>query len=110
MRLNGLISFLFNLNRDSAVSQGSEITTDTSLSPLIKRKSTKLDAWHFSFDFGSDSAGIQTRNLLIRSQVLYSVELRSLFLRKRVQRYTLLSYPPNISGIFFRFYPFRRYN
>ena len=28
----------------------------------------------------SDSAGIQTRNLLIRSQMLYSVELRSLVL------------------------------
>ena len=28
----------------------------------------------------SDSAGIQTRNLLIRSQMLYSVELRSRFL------------------------------
>ena len=28
----------------------------------------------------SDSGGIQTHNLLIRSQMLYSVELRSLFL------------------------------
>ena len=29
---------------------------------------------------GSDSGGIQTPNLLIRSQMLYSVELRSQFL------------------------------
>ena len=30
--------------------------------------------------FFCDSGGIQTHNLLIRSQMLYSVELRSLFL------------------------------
>ena len=32
---------------------------------------------HSSFKKRSDSGGIQTHNLLIRSQMLYSVELRS---------------------------------
>ena len=36
-----------------------------------------------SFASCCDSAGIQTRNLLIRSQMLYSVELRSQKLLKR---------------------------
>ena len=36
-----------------------------------------------------DSRGIQTHNLLIRSQMLYSVELGSLLLELRVQRYTV---------------------
>ncbi len=38
-----------------------------------------------------DSGGIQTHNLLIRSQMLYSVELRNLVPVLRVQRYTLFS-------------------
>ena len=44
-----------------------------------------------------DSYRIQTCNLLIRSQMLYSVELRSLFesrfliSQKRLQRYTFFS-------------------
>ena len=32
-----------------------------------------------SFSFSCDSGGIQTHNLLIRSQMLYSVELRNHF-------------------------------
>ena len=36
--------------------------------------------------FLCDSGGIQTHNLLIRSQMLYSVELRNPFRCKRVQR------------------------
>ena len=40
---------------------------------LSYKKSFKLFTWNSS----CDSAGIQTRNLLIRSQMLYSVELRS---------------------------------
>ncbi len=35
-----------------------------------------------------DSGGIQTPNLLIRSQLLYSVKLRSRF-KNRLQRYNL---------------------
>ena len=38
---------------------------------------------------GSDPYRIQTCNLLIRSQMLYSVELRDLHLN-RVQRYSLI--------------------
>ena len=37
-----------------------------------------------------DSRGIQTHNLLIRSQMLYSVELGSLVSKMRVQRYTII--------------------
>ena len=62
-----------------------------------------------------DSGGIQTHNLLIRSQMLYSVELRNLFfgvvgyanLQKssiisdlRVQRYGLFLIPPNFFALF----------
>ena len=50
-----------------------------------------------------DSAGIQTRNLLIRSQMLYSVELRSHTSQKRVQRYAFLFVLPNILQTFFYF-------
>ena len=49
-----------------------------------------------------DSRGIQTHNLLIRSQMLYSVELGSLIPVKRVQRYVLFSKPPNIFHNFFK--------
>ena len=52
-----------------------------------------------------DSAGIQTRNLLIRSQMLYSVELRSraLFISElRVQRYNFSVIPPNDCETFLR--------
>ena len=51
-----------------------------------------------------DSRGIQTHNLLIRSQMLYSVELgsRSAFLQKRVQRYGVLLKQPNKFLTFFK--------
>ena len=51
---------------------------------LLKlKKSTASDA--YLRRFSGDSAGIQTRNLLIRSQMLYSVKLRNqtLLLLKR---------------------------
>ena len=44
---------------------------------LIMRSHSSFFTLHFK---RSDSGGIQTHNLLIRSQMLYSVELRSLFL------------------------------
>ena len=47
-----------------------------------------------------DSRGIQTHNLLIRSQMLYSVELGSLISFKRVQRYGLFMERPNILPTF----------
>ena len=40
----------------------------------------KKEVHNIELLFYCDFAGIQTRNLLIRSQMLYSVELRSLFL------------------------------
>ena len=43
----------------------------------IKQKKKRNSIKNFSF---CDSAGIQTRNLLIRSQMLYSVKLRNHFL------------------------------
>ena len=64
-----------------------------------------------------DSGGIQTHNLLIRSQMLYSVELRNLpwLLRNdfidrslyfisdlRVQRYGVFLKPPNFFRLFFK--------
>ena len=51
-----------------------------------------------------DSRGIQTHNLLIRSQMLYSVELGSHpFLHLRVQRYGHFLKQPNIFSFFFSF-------
>ena len=45
-----------------------------------------------------DSCRIQTCNLLIRSQMLYSVELRSQYFvsRNRMQRYKVFQYMPNL--------------
>ena len=48
-----------------------------------------------------DSGGIQTHNLLIRSQMLYSVELRNHVPYLRVQRYGLFLKQPNFLGDFF---------
>ena len=65
------------------------------------RSASKFDALLLC----SDSAGIQTRNLLIRSQMLYSVELRSraLFISElRVQRYNFSVIPPNDCETFLR--------
>ena len=56
--------------------------------------------------FSCDSGGIQTHNLLIRSQMLYSVELRSLrafCFVLRVQSYCFFLKPQNIFAIFFAF-------
>ena len=50
-----------------------------------------------------DSAGIQTRNLLIRSQMLYSVELQSHAFRKRLQRYHFILILANILATFYFF-------
>lgn len=54
--------------------------------------------------FSCDSGGIQTHNLLIRSQMLYSVELRNqsfAFISElRVQRYYVSAKPPNFSATF----------
>ena len=53
-----------------------------------------------------DPDRIQTCNLLIRSQMLYSVELRShisvgiIFTLFRLQRYVVYSNPPNKSLLF----------
>ena len=44
--------------------------------PLKKQKRKRLIIKYLRFLF-SDSGGIQTHNLLIRSQMLYSVELRN---------------------------------
>ena len=53
-----------------------------------------------------DSGGIQTHNLLIRSQMLYSVELRNLswhlISELRVQRYYVFFTRPNFLGFFFK--------
>ena len=49
-----------------------------------------------------DSRGIQTHNLLIRSQMLYSVELGSLAFVLRLQRYDYFLEPPNFFLIFFK--------
>ena len=43
---------------------------------MQKNNELKLNFARYSFE--SDSGGIQTHNLLIRSQMLYSVELRNL--------------------------------
>ena len=52
--------------------------------------------------FSCDSRGIQTHNLLIRSQMLYSVELGSLAFVLRLQRYDYFPEPPNFFLIFFK--------
>ena len=52
--------------------------------------------------FPCDPRGIQTHNLLIRSQMLYSVELGDLPFGLRVQRYGHFCIPPNFSAIIFR--------
>lgn len=51
----------------------------------VKRKYPAVEAGYFAAFF-RDSDRIQTCNRLIRSQVLYSVELRSHISRLRVQR------------------------
>ena len=53
--------------------------------------------------FLRDSDRIQTCNLLIRSQMLYSVELRSLVSCLRLQRYAYFLFPPNFFRYFFVF-------
>ena len=65
--------------------------------PMPTQKKVKNSFELFTF---CDSRGIQTHNLLIRSQMLYSVELGSLISFKRVQRYALFVEPPNISATF----------
>lgn len=50
----------------------------------------------------SDSDRIQTCNLLIRSQMLYSVELRSHISELRVQRYGFIFNLQNIRGLFLK--------
>ncbi len=54
--------------------------------------------------YACDFGGIQTRNLLIRSQMLYSVELRSqyqaLISEMRLQRYAVFFKRPNICIVF----------
>ena len=44
---------------------------------FLKNNTKKRRNQNFDTPPSCDSAGIQTRNLLIRSQMLYSVELRS---------------------------------
>ncbi len=44
---------------------------------FFKNNTKKRMNQNFDTPSSCDSAGIQTRNLLIRSQMLYSVELRS---------------------------------
>ena len=63
---------------------------------------TRKQAFCLHFFVLSDSGGIQTHNLLIRSQMLYSVELRNLISDLRVQRYALFFIPPNFSGTFLK--------
>ena len=69
-----------------------------------KRK--KENPWWILFFLLCDSGGIQTHNLLIRSQMLYSVELRNLpwllISDLRMQRYVLFLNQPNIFGVFFQ--------
>ena len=49
-------------------------------------RTKKREKQNLFFSLICDFAGIQTRNLLIRSQMLYSVELRSHISELRVQR------------------------
>ena len=63
-------------------------TDDSNLCVQIVCKPNKKSVYFFFVNACvslCDSGGIQTPNLLIRSQMLYSVELRSLFLFLRVQ-------------------------
>ena len=66
--------------------------------PLFKRKSDELVCP--SLLTLSDSRGIQTHNLLIRSQMLYSVELGSHPFRLRLQRYAFFKKRQNFFATF----------
>ena len=61
-----------------------------------KRKTTDIQCFAFIL---SDPDRIQTCNLLIRSQMLYSVKLRGLFLR--VQRYNIFVTSQYLPTIFY---------
>ena len=66
-----------------SVTNFASVTQKTKPKPLQRNKLKKRHLHEVSissFYQFCDSAGIQTRNLLIRSQMLYSVELRSHFL------------------------------
>ena len=60
--------------------------TDYRLSRSIPDEHEKRSYISATPYFSSDSRGIQTHNLLIRSQMLYSVELGSLIAYLRVQK------------------------
>ena len=80
------------------------ISTNRTSSPRVMGMQTKKGC---SFLLGTaflrDSDRIQTCNLLIRSQMLYSVELRSLVSCLRLQRYAYFLFPPNFFRYFFVF-------
>ena len=78
-------------------------TNRTSRARVIGMQTKKGCSFLLGTAFLRDSDRIQTCNLLIRSQMLYSVELRSLVSCLRLQRYAYFLFPPNFFRYFFVF-------
>ena len=78
-------------------------TNRTSRARVMGMQTKKGCSFLLGTAFLRDSDRIQTCNLLIRSQMLYSVELRSLVSCLRLQRYAYFLFPPNFFRYFFVF-------
>ena len=79
-------------------------TNRTSRARVMGMQTKKGCSFLLGTAFLRDSDRIQTCNLLIRSQMLYSVELRSLVSCLRLQRYAYFLFPPNFFRYFFVFF------